>query len=75
MSIELIRFVVFRIRFQSLLMFASVFAVIAVAAVEVGGLSEIWRIGYDYGRVEFFKYVHTVDSRVERIVVRVVDPR
>ncbi|XP_025414481.1 putative sodium-dependent multivitamin transporter [Sipha flava] len=42
--------------FQSLLMFASVFTVIEVAAVEVGGLSEIWRIAYDRGRVEFFNF-------------------
>uniref|UniRef100_A0A2S2NF58 Putative sodium-dependent multivitamin transporter n=1 Tax=Schizaphis graminum TaxID=13262 RepID=A0A2S2NF58_SCHGA len=42
--------------FQSLLMFGSVFAVIAVAAVNVGGLTEIWRIAYDYGRVELFNF-------------------
>ncbi|VVC28373.1 Hypothetical protein CINCED_3A001560 [Cinara cedri] len=42
--------------FQSLLMFASVFAVIGAAAYEVGGLMEIWTIAYDYGRVEFFNF-------------------
>ncbi|CAI6364655.1 unnamed protein product [Macrosiphum euphorbiae] len=42
--------------FQSLLMFGSVFTVIAVAAAEVGGLSGIWRIAYDYGRVELFNF-------------------
>jgi len=40
-------------------MFGSVFTVIAVAAAEVGGLSGIWRIAYDYGRVELFKCVET----------------
>lgn len=37
------------------MMFASIFAIIGVAAAEVGGLSEIWNIAYDYGRVEFSK--------------------
>lgn len=36
-------------------MFASVFAVIGVAAAEVGGIVEIWKIAKDYGRVELFK--------------------
>jgi len=40
-------------------MFGSVFTVIAVAAADVGGLSGIWRIAYDYGRVELFKWVET----------------
>ncbi|CAH1716573.1 unnamed protein product [Aphis gossypii] len=42
--------------FQSLLMFGSVFVVIGVAAVNVGGLTEIWRIAYDYGRVELLNF-------------------
>lgn len=37
-------------------MFASVFAVIGVAAVEVNGIFEIWKIAYEHGRVELFKY-------------------
>jgi len=32
-----------------------VFAVIGVAAAEVGGVAEIWKIAQDYGRVELFK--------------------
>jgi len=44
---------------QSLLMFGSIFTVIAVAAADVGGLSGIWRIAHDYGRVELFKCVET----------------
>lgn len=39
--------------FQSLLMFASIFAVIGVAMYETGGISEIWRIADEYGRIEF----------------------
>ncbi|XP_025202692.1 putative sodium-dependent multivitamin transporter isoform X2 [Melanaphis sacchari] len=42
--------------FQSLLMFGSVFTVIGVAAVNVGGLTEIWKIAHDYGRVELFNF-------------------
>lgn len=37
-------------------MFASVFTVIGVAASEVGGITEIWRIAYEHGRVELLKY-------------------
>lgn len=37
-------------------MFTSVFVVIAVAAAEVGGIAEIWKIAYDHGRVELLKY-------------------
>lgn len=36
-------------------MFASIFAVIGVAASDVGGLTEIWKIAYDHGRVELSK--------------------
>lgn len=36
-------------------MFTSVFVVIGVAAAEVGGVTEIWRIAYDHGRVELLK--------------------
>lgn len=36
-------------------MFASIFAIIGVASAEVGGLSEIWKIAHDYGRIEFSK--------------------
>lgn len=38
-------------------MFASIFAIIGSAAYEVGGLTEIWNIAEDFGRVDFFKYV------------------
>jgi len=43
-------------------MFGSIFAVIGVAAAEVGGLTEIWRIAYDYDRVELFKCVERVGT-------------
>ncbi|KAL4148785.1 hypothetical protein QTP88_002943 [Uroleucon formosanum] len=39
--------------FQSLLMFASIFAVIGVAMYETGGISKIWKIADKYGRIEF----------------------
>ncbi|XP_050430398.1 putative sodium-dependent multivitamin transporter [Adelges cooleyi] len=39
--------------FQSILMFGTIFAVIIVAAVEVGGVTEIWNIANHYGRIEF----------------------
>ncbi|CAH1713808.1 unnamed protein product [Aphis gossypii] len=39
--------------FQSLLMFASIFAVIGVAMYETGGISQIWKIADKYGRIEF----------------------
>jgi len=43
-------------------MFMSVFVVIGVAAAEVGGLTEIWRIAYDRGRVEFLKCVYRLST-------------
>lgn len=39
--------------FQSLLMFASIYAVIGVAMYETGGISQIWKIADKYGRIEF----------------------
>ncbi|XP_050526960.1 putative sodium-dependent multivitamin transporter [Daktulosphaira vitifoliae] len=42
--------------FQSILMFASVFAVIIISALEVGGLTEIWNIANEYGRVNFSNF-------------------
>ena len=39
--------------FQGLLMFVAVFVVIATAANAVGGLSEIWRIAEEGGRIQF----------------------
>ncbi|XP_012261194.2 putative sodium-dependent multivitamin transporter [Athalia rosae] len=39
--------------FQSVLMFVAVFAIITTAAIDVGGLSEIWRIAGEGGRLEF----------------------
>ncbi|XP_046396198.1 putative sodium-dependent multivitamin transporter [Ischnura elegans] len=40
--------------FQSLLMYAAIFTVIVIAAIDVGGLSEIWRIADEGSRIEFF---------------------
>lgn len=42
--------------FQSLLMFASIFAVIIYAAIEAGGLGEIWSVAREGGRLEFFNF-------------------
>lgn len=59
-------------------MFASVFVVIGVAAADVGGIAEIWRIAYDHGRVEFFKYVvdrgNRSGSTAEEARFRVITP-
>lgn len=44
--------------FQSLLMFVSIFSVIGCAAVDVGGLGEIWRIAQEGGRTEILKFVY-----------------
>ena len=41
--------------FQAILMFASLFIVIITAANKVGGLTEIWRIAVEGGRIEFDK--------------------
>lgn len=41
--------------FQSLLMFSAVFAVIAKGTIDVGGLSEVWRLADEGKRIEFFK--------------------
>ena len=40
---------------QTLLMFAAIFAVIAVGCVTLGGPAEIWRTADEGGRIEFFK--------------------
>ncbi|KAF0289564.1 putative sodium-dependent multivitamin transporter [Amphibalanus amphitrite] len=40
--------------FQTLLMFAAIFAVIAVGCVTMGGPAEIWRVAEEGGRIEFF---------------------
>ena len=42
--------------FQSVLMFVAVITVIVTAAVNVGGLGEIWRIAKNGSRIEFDKY-------------------
>ncbi|GLH06851.1 Putative sodium-dependent multivitamin transporter [Gryllus bimaculatus] len=39
--------------FQSLLMFAAVIMVCVTAAIQVGGVDEIWRIAAEYERIEF----------------------
>lgn len=41
--------------FQAILMFTSIFIIIISAASKVGGLSEIWRIAEEGGRIEFDK--------------------
>uniref|UniRef100_A0A8D9EQU1 Sodium-dependent multivitamin transporter n=1 Tax=Cacopsylla melanoneura TaxID=428564 RepID=A0A8D9EQU1_9HEMI len=42
--------------FQSLLMYAAIFAVIIMAAVNVGGIGEIWNIAERNGRIELFNF-------------------
>lgn len=42
--------------FQSVLMFVAILTVIVTAAVNVGGLDEIWRIADQGKRIEFDKY-------------------
>ncbi|XP_034242343.1 putative sodium-dependent multivitamin transporter [Thrips palmi] len=42
--------------FQSLLMFAAIYSVIISASIEKGGLSEIWRIAEENGRIEFWNF-------------------
>jgi hypothetical protein len=36
-------------------MYAAIFAVIIVAAINVGGIGEIWNIAHRNDRLEFFK--------------------
>lgn len=45
--------VIFTDVFQSLLMYAAVFSVIAVAWIDKGSLAEIWRIADSHGRIQF----------------------
>ncbi|XP_050430507.1 putative sodium-dependent multivitamin transporter [Adelges cooleyi] len=42
--------------FQSILMFGSVYAVIGVAIYETGSVSEIWRIGNKFNRIQFSNF-------------------
>ncbi|KAH8355344.1 hypothetical protein KR093_011507 [Drosophila rubida] len=42
--------------FQSFLMYAAIFAVIAVSAIKAGGLSPIWEVARERGRLEFFEF-------------------
>jgi sodium-coupled monocarboxylate transporter 8/12 len=43
--------------FQGILMFVSIFIVIGTAAQKIGGLTEIWKIASNGGRIEFDRYV------------------
>lgn len=44
--------------FQGLLMYAAIFCVLIVGASELeGGLSHVWEIAKEDGRIEFFEYV------------------
>lgn len=45
--------------FQSALMFVAIFIVIGFAAKDVGGISGIWQIALDGGRVQFDRYKKT----------------
>uniref|UniRef100_A0A8D8UYJ2 Sodium-dependent multivitamin transporter n=1 Tax=Cacopsylla melanoneura TaxID=428564 RepID=A0A8D8UYJ2_9HEMI len=42
--------------YESLLMYAAIFAVIIMAAVNVGGIGEIWNIAERNGRIELFNF-------------------
>jgi len=42
--------------FQSFLMYAAIFAVIAVSAIKAGGLGPIWEVAREHGRLEFFEF-------------------
>ncbi|KAL7738439.1 hypothetical protein ACLKA6_006750 [Drosophila palustris] len=48
--------------FQSFLMFAAIFAVIAVSAIKAGGLGTIWEVARERERLEFFEF--SVDPTV-----------
>lgn len=41
--------------FQSLLMFAAVFAIIIYGAIEMNGLDQIWKIAEEGGRTDILK--------------------
>lgn len=41
--------------FQSLLMYASIIAVIGMAVYEKGGVLNIWKIAEEHGRISFGK--------------------
>ncbi|XP_044729076.1 putative sodium-dependent multivitamin transporter [Chrysoperla carnea] len=42
--------------FQSFLMFLAIFSIIICAAIQTGGLDEIWKIADKGGRIEFFNF-------------------
>ncbi|XP_023162205.2 putative sodium-dependent multivitamin transporter [Drosophila hydei] len=42
--------------FQSFLMFAAIFAVIGVSAIQAGGLGAIWDVAQERGRVQYFDF-------------------
>ncbi|KAL7723856.1 hypothetical protein ACLKA6_016066 [Drosophila palustris] len=48
--------------FQSFLMFAAIFAVIAVSAIKAGGLGTIWEVARERERLKFFEF--SVDPTV-----------
>jgi len=41
--------------FQSFVMIAGLILVVIVGSLEVGGLSKVWEINRDFGRLEFFE--------------------
>ncbi|EDV98306.1 putative sodium-dependent multivitamin transporter [Drosophila grimshawi] len=42
--------------FQSFLMFAAIFLVIGASAIKAGGLTTIWEVAQERGRVQFFEF-------------------
>ena len=41
--------------FQSVVMVGGLIAVVIVGSIEVGGMSEVWRINQEFGRLTFFE--------------------
>jgi len=47
--------------FQSVIMLAGLVTVAVVGSVEVGGVTKVWEINQNYGRINFFEYVHNTE--------------
>ena len=47
--------------FQSVIMLAGLVTVAVVGSMEVGGVTKVWEINQNYGRINFFEYVHNTE--------------
>jgi Na+/proline symporter len=53
---------------QSILMFASMFAILVFGLKKVGGWEEVWKRNEQGGRLELFEYLFQAENLFETII-------